>query len=100
VAEGRRADVTASSTRPSIRSVLRAHDVHVPDPGRWRPAGPCESYAPLPVPPGLVRELYLGIGLGAYHISLLCGVGLGTVRTRLQTLNIPLRISREMCPCN
>jgi hypothetical protein len=74
---------------PRIVKVLTRHGVLVPE--EWSPAGPFESLAPLPLPRGLVRELYESVGLPILHMSLLLGVGQGAVRSGLKAAGVDLR---------
>jgi hypothetical protein len=74
---------------PKILKVLTRHGVLVPE--EWSPTGPFESLAPLPLPRGLVTELYEGVGLPILHMSLLLGVGLGAIRAGLKAAGVALR---------
>jgi hypothetical protein len=67
-----------------VRQALSRFDVHVPD--EWTEAGPFTVYAPLPLPARLLWWLYTEIGLSAQHIALVCGVGVGAVKSRLAQL--------------
>ena len=64
------------------------------------PATRWESYAPLPLDPQLLRELYLDIGLTLGHVALLCGVGTMATRARMTACNVTLRRSGVPCPWN
>jgi hypothetical protein len=72
--------------------VLARHGVLVPE--EWSPTGPFESLAPLPLPTGLVTELYEGVGLPILHMSLLLGVGQGAVRAGVRAAGVALRPAR------
>ena len=67
-------------------------------PEEWSPAGPFESLAPLPLPTGLVRELYEEVGLPILHMSLLLGVGQGAVRSGLKAAGVDLRPKGQDAP--
>ena len=81
---------------PDVLTVLARHQVAVPE--KWTPAGPFESLAPLPLPAGLVTELYDDVGLPILHISLLLGVGQGAVRNRLTAADVALRPAGQAAP--
>lgn len=86
---------------PAIADCLRRHQVKSPDPaGDWTPATRWESYAPLPLAPQLLRELYDDIGLALSHIALLCGVGVSAVRNGLRAAGVSLRPGGVPCPWN
>lgn len=84
---------------PDIVAALRRHDVHVPDENDWH-LGPFHTYAPLPVPPALLRELYSDIGLATHHIALLLGLGDDATRRHLVQAGVTFRPSRGPCPWN
>ena len=79
-----------------IVKVLTRHRVLVPEEGS--PAGPFESLAPLPLPTGLVAELYEGVGLPILHMSLLLGVGQGAIRSGLIAASVALRPKGQDAP--
>jgi len=81
-----------------IVQVLSAHQVRMPGPVGWRPAGPRESYAPLPLAADLLRALYVEVGLPMHEIAMLCGVGIGAVRGGLLNSGIALRSNRQASP--
>ncbi len=81
-----------------IVQVLSAHQVRMPGPLSWRPAGPRESYAPLPLAANLLRALYVEVGLPMHEIAMLCGVGIGAVRAGLLKCGIALRSNRQPSP--
>jgi hypothetical protein len=81
---------------PKVIKVLSRHGVVVPK--EWSPAGPFESLAPLPLPRDLVTELYEGVGLPILHMSMLLGVGLGSVRSALITAGVELRPKGQDAP--
>jgi transposase-like protein len=81
---------------PKIVKVLARHGVVVPD--EWSPAGPFESLAPLPLPTDLVAELYQGVGLPILHMSMLLGVGMGSVRSALMNAGVALRPKGQPAP--
>lgn len=83
---------------PQIVQVLRAHHVRRPGPQGWRAAAPRESYAPLPLAGGLLTALYTDVGLPMNEIAMLCGVGIGTVRSGLLAHGITLRPNRQPSP--
>jgi transposase len=83
---------------PGVAAVLRAHGVFIPSLDNWQPAGPFQSYAPLPLSGSLVRALYVEQGLSAFHISLVCGVGTMAVTSGLRRHQVPLRDSGRYCP--
>jgi hypothetical protein len=80
---------------PEIVKVLVRYGVVVPE--EWSPIGPFESVAPLPLPMGLVRELYEGVGSAILHTSLL-GVGQGAVRSGLKAAGVDLRPKGQDAP--
>ena len=81
---------------PKVLRVLARYEVTVPE--EWAPAGPFESLAPLPLPTGLVTELYERVGLPVFHMSLLLGVGQGAVRSALRDAEVALRLRGEPAP--
>jgi hypothetical protein len=81
---------------PKVLRVLARYEVTVPE--VWAPAGPFESFAPLPLPTGLVRDLYERVGLPVFHKSLLLGVGQGAVRSALRDAEVALRLPGEPAP--
>ena len=81
---------------PKVLRVLARYEVTVPE--VWAPAGPFESLAPLPLPTGLVTELYERVGLPVFHMSLLLGVGQGGVRSALMDAEVTLRLPGEPAP--
>jgi hypothetical protein len=83
---------------PAVAAVLRRHGVVMPEVDRWRPAGPFESYAPLPLGESLLRALYVEQGLSLLHVSLVCGVGMLSVLNGLKRYGLPLRDNRQCCP--
>ena len=83
---------------PAVVAVLRKHEVIMLDLDSWRPAGPFESFAPLPLSESLVRALYVELGLSMFHVSLLCGVSTMGVLTSLQRYRVSLRQNGEPCP--
>ncbi|WP_194891174.1 hypothetical protein [Catenulispora pinisilvae] len=83
---------------PAIIGCLNRHGVLIPADGQWTPAGPTQSLAPLPLSAELMRELYQVIGLATLHITMLCGVGIGTVRKALSNAGITLRPRSETSP--
>jgi hypothetical protein len=83
---------------PAVAAMLRAHDVVMPSLDNWQPAGPFESFAPLPLSRSLLRGLYVDQGLGAFHISLLCGIGMMAVKNGLKRHRVPLRNDGPYCP--
>lgn len=83
---------------PAVLGVLRRFDVAVLGAEGWTRVGPFETVAPLPLPAALLRELYEGLGLSAFHISLLCGVGALGVLNRLRAVGIEIRPSGQPCP--
>lgn len=89
---------TCTPDDEEVREALSRYDVHVPD--EWMEAGPFTVYAPLPLPASLLRRLYTDIGLSAQHIALVCGVGVGAVKSRLAALGILRRSPHEPSPWN
>lgn len=85
---------------PAIADCLRRFAVRRPGTDTWNPATPWESYAPLPLDPNLVRELYAEIGLSAQHVAMLCGLGVTAVRNRIAGAGITLRPRSQTCPWN
>ena len=83
---------------PEVRGALRRHHVVLQDPLTWAKPSPVRSLAPLPLSRELLRDLYCEVGLSMYHISLLCGVGEGTVVSRLRRVGLPVRPSGPLCP--
>lgn len=69
---------------PAVVACLRRHRVAIPELSGWQAAGPTQTLAPLPLSPALVRELYEALGLAMLHITMLCGVGMGSVSTALE----------------
>jgi hypothetical protein len=75
---------------PKIVKALTGHGVVVPE--KASPTGTFESLAPLPLPMGLVTELYEGVGLPILHMSLLLGVARRrVVRAGLKSAGMALR---------
>jgi hypothetical protein len=83
---------------PAIDDCLRRFAVRRPGTEAWNPATPRESYAPLPLDPDLVRELYVEIGLSAQHVAMLCGLGVTAVRNRMADAGIAPRPRSQPCP--
>ncbi|MGH2867696.1 MAG: winged helix-turn-helix domain-containing protein, partial [Acidimicrobiales bacterium] len=83
---------------PAIAACLRRFAVRRPGVDTWNPATPWESYAPLPLDPDLVRELYVEIGLSAQHVAMLCGLGVTAVRNRMADAGIATRPRSQPCP--
>jgi len=83
---------------PAIAAVLRSHGVVMPELDAWQPAGPFESYAPLPLSESLLRALYVERGLSMFHISLVCGVGTLSVLNGMKRHRVPLRDNGQRCP--
>jgi transposase-like protein len=81
---------------PKVLRVLARYEVTVPE--EWAPVGPFESLAPLPLPTGLVTDLYERVGLPVFHMSLLLGVGQGAVRSALMAAEVALRLPGEPAP--
>jgi len=81
---------------PKVLRVLARYEVTVPE--EWAPVGPFASLAPLPLPTGLVTELYERVGLPVFHMSLLLGVGQGAVRSVLRVAEVALRLPGEPAP--
>ncbi len=81
---------------PKIVKVLTRHGVLVPE--QWSPTGPFEALAPLPLPTGLVTELYEDVGLPVLHMSLLLGVGQGAVRSGLKAAGVDMRPKGQDAP--
>lgn len=78
--------------------VLRRFDVVVQHHEEWARPGPLEAAAPLPLPAALLEELYVRLGLSAFHIGLVCGVGALGVLNRLRALGIEVRAGGKPCP--
>lgn len=81
-----------------VADVLRRFDVPLQDPAAWERPSPFHSFVELPLPAALVEELYVRLGLSAFHVSLLCGVGSLTVLNRLRALGMECRPSGQPCP--
>lgn len=81
-----------------VVNVLRRFGVAVQDPDHWSRPGPLEAVAPLPLPSDLLEELYVRLGLSAFHIGILCGVGTAAVVSALRTAGIELRPPGQPCP--
>ncbi len=81
---------------PKVIEVLARCGVVVPE--EWSPAGPFASLAPLPLPTDLVTELYEGVGLPILHMSMLLGVGQGSVRSALMNAGVALRPKGQDAP--
>jgi hypothetical protein len=79
-----------------VIKALARYRVVVPE--EWSLAGPFQSLAPLPLPPGLVTELYEGVGLPILHMSMLLGVGMGSVRSALINAGVALRPKGQEAP--
>ena len=80
--------IRALHADPSVRAVLTEHGIAPVEPGGaiW------ERFAqPVPLSPGLLRELYDGCGLALTHIELLTGWPAATVRHRLLLAGIDVR---------
>lgn len=83
---------------PAIVVCLIRHDVLVPGSAAWEVAGPTQTLAPLPLSTALVAELYADLGLTAFHISLLCGVGEESVKSRLRLVGLAPRPAGQPSP--
>jgi transposase len=83
---------------PAVAAVLRAHNVVMPRLDNWQPAGPFQSYAPLPLSRSLLHALYVDQGLSAFHISLVCGIGVMCVKSGLKRHHVSLRDNGRYCP--
>ena len=83
---------------PDVVDVLHRFAVVVQDPRRWSRPSPYETVAPWPLPAELLEELYVRLGLSAFHIGLLCGFGTLAVLNRLRTLGIDVRPGGQPCP--
>jgi len=83
---------------PQVVAILERFGVPVQDPAQWTRPSQFETFVELPLPEGLVRALYVDLGLSGFHISLLCGVGALSVMNRLRTLGITIRPSGRPCP--
>ena len=81
-----------------VVEVLRRFGVALQDPAAWTRPGPLEAVAPLPLPDGLLQELYVRLGLSTFHIGILCGVGALAVVSGLRSAGIELRPSGQPCP--
>jgi len=79
-----------------VIKALARYRVVVPE--EWSLTGPFQSLAPLPLPPGLVTELYEGVGLPILHMSMLLGVGMGSVRSALINAGVALRPKGQEAP--
>ena len=80
--------IRALHADPSVRDILTEHGIAPVEPGGaiW------ERFAqPVPLSPGLLRELYDGCGLALTHIELLTGWPAATVRHRLLLAGIDVR---------
>lgn len=85
---------------PAVGDCLRRFAVRRPATDAWNPATAWESFAPLPLDPDLLRELYVEIGLSTHHIAMLCGLGVTAVRNRMDHAGITLRPPNQPCPWN
>lgn len=83
---------------PDVVAVLHRFAVVVQDPRRWSRPSPHETVAPWPLPAELLEELYVRLGLSAFHIGLLCGFGSLAVLNRLRVLAIKVRPAGQPCP--
>lgn len=83
---------------PEIVEVLRRFAVALQDPDAWSRPGPLEAVAPLPLPDELLEALYVRLGLSAFHIGILCGVGALAVVSGLRATGIELRPPGQPCP--
>lgn len=81
-----------------VIAVLRRFDVVVQSAEDWSRIGPFEAVAPLPLPAELLRALYGRLGLSAFHIGLLCGVGALGVLNRLRAVGVEVRPAGQPCP--
>jgi len=81
-----------------VVEVLHRFEVALQDPENWSRPGPLETVAPLPLPDDLLHELYVRLGLSAFHIGILCGVGALAVVSGLRAAGIELRPSGPPCP--
>src|SRR5579864_2247134 len=78
-----------SPSRPHQPQSAGALEVTIPE--ALTPKGPFEALAPLPIADGLLRALYVDLGLPVFHMSLLLEVGLGAVRSGLKRAGVELR---------
>jgi transposase-like protein len=76
--------------------VLKRHGVTIPE--VWVPSGPFEALVRLPIPAGLLKELYEDVGLSKYPIALLLGVGEGAVSGALRASGIDCRPRGALSP--
>ena len=83
---------------PDVVDVLHQFGVVVQDPRRWSRPSPYETVAPWPLPAALLEDLYVRLGLSAFHIGLLCGFGTLAVLNRLRALGIEVRPGGQPCP--
>lgn len=81
-----------------VLEVLDRFGVTLQDPHSWTRPSPFEVLAPLPLPAGLVDELYVRLGLSAFHIGLVCGVGTLMVLNRIRAVGLEVRPSGRPCP--
>lgn len=81
-----------------VADVLRRFGVPLQNPASWERPSPFHTFVELPLPAALVEELYVHLGLSAFHMSLLCGVGSLTVLNRLRALGMDCRPSGQPCP--
>jgi hypothetical protein len=79
-----------------VRHMLASHGVVIPE--EWTPTGPFESLAPLPLSPKLVAALYESVGLPMFHIALLLGVGVGSVKSAVVSSDVILRPPGQPAP--
>lgn len=83
---------------PAIAEVLNRFGVVFEDPSRWTRPGQWEVRVPLPLPTDLLEDLYLRLGLSAFHISLVCGVGTLAILNGLHRAGIEVRPPSQPCP--
>jgi len=81
-----------------VVDALRRFGVALQDPDVWSRPGPLEAIAPLPLPYDLLEELYDSLGLSAFHIGILCGVGALAVMSGLRAAGVEPRPSGQPCP--
>lgn len=81
-----------------VLEVLGRFGVALQEPDTWARPSPFEALAPIPLPADLVTELYERLGLSAFHVGLVCGVGTLMVLSRIRAIGLEVRPSGRPSP--
>lgn len=79
-----------------IHNIITRHRVPVRDPNSWSSLDPFDD--PIDLTEGLIRDLYIDIGLTVFQIRLLTGLGTGEIRARMAKHGIAPRSTGLRAP--